>query len=99
MSRSKAIALLALALSVTMSASGCSWRLAKAEAQQVRASVVCAPQALTVCEVSRWFVPDPLSCDQAGELALVARAEAESCKEKHAALADCIKAHNEGSDK
>ena len=77
-------------------ASGCSWRLAKADTQQARASVVCAPQALTVCEVSRWFVPDPLSCDQAGELALVARAEAESCKEKHAALADCIARHNGG---
>lgn len=75
-------------------ASGCTWRLAKAEAQQARAQVVCAPQALTVCEVSRWFVPDPLSADQAGELALVARAEAEACKEKHAALADCITKHN-----
>ena len=82
-----------------MFASGCSWRLAKAETQQARAPVVCAPQALTACEVSRWFIPDPLSADQAGELALVARAEAEACKERHAALAECIKAHNEGQSK
>ena len=80
-------------------ASGCSWRLAKAETQQARAQVVCAPQALTACEVSRWFLPDPLSADQAGELALVARAEAEACKERHTALAECIKAHNEGQGK
>ena len=94
MSRSKVIVRMALALSVTMFGSACSWRLAKAETQQARAQVVCAPQALTACEVSRWFVPDPLSANQAGELALVARAEAEACKEKHAALADCITKHN-----
>ena len=88
-------ALWVLALCLLTLSSGCGLRLDRPKVEPVRVPVVCAQAALDPCIVSRWLVPSPLSADQAGELALAARAESEACAEKHKQIAQCIADHNE----
>lgn len=56
---------------------------------------MCAPKALDLCTVSRWMLPEKVSADQAGELALSANAEAKACQERQAAAIECIRKHQE----
>lgn len=87
----------ALVLCLPMLASGCGMlSVRKPEAQQIRLDVVTTPGALDPCTLSRWLLADELSADQAGELALAARAEGEECARRHQALIDDVRRHNEG---
>lgn len=88
------LASLVLALFLPAWISGCGLLSAK-KAEPQRVKLVCAPQALDPCLISRWYIPANISADQTGELALSARAESVACKEKNAALLDCIAKHNE----
>ena len=91
------VVLLALVLCLPMLASGCGMlSVRKPESQQIRLDVVTTPGALDPCTLSRWLLGDELSADQAGELALAARAEGEECAKRHQALIDDVKRHNEG---
>jgi hypothetical protein len=86
-----------LGLCLLASATGCALlSVKKPEAQQIRLDVVTTPGALDPCTLSRWLLADELSADQAGELALAARAEGEECAKRHQALIDDVKRHNEG---
>jgi len=94
-STSTALARLALALSLALSLAGCNLLSRKQAAPAVR--VVCAPSAKDACDVTSWVLPAELNADQAGELALSARAELVACSVRHEALRDCVGKHN-GSD-
>lgn len=87
----------ALVLCLPMLASGCGMlSVKKPEQQQIRLDVVTTPGALDPCVITRWLLPDEISADQAAELALSARAEAQECADRHAALVGDVKRHNEG---
>lgn len=49
---------------------------------------------MDACDVAVWMLPEELSADQAGELALSARAELRACSARHEALRDCVNKHN-----
>lgn len=83
-------------LSLPMLATGCGLLSVKKPEQQIRLDVVTTPGALDPCVITRWLLPDEISADQAAELALSARAEAQECADRHAALVSDVQRHNEG---
>ena len=89
---------LALVLSAMACSNGCGLLSPKrAETPQAPIPVVCAPEALVLCDRTKWLLPSVLSCDQVGELALAERAESSECRARHAALVECVLIHNGGA--
>ena len=83
---------LVLALCLAILLSSCSLLSRKQATPVVR--VVCAPTALDACDVSHWMLPDQINANQAGKLALSARAELKACDKRHEALRECVEKHN-----
>ena len=51
---------------------------------------------MDLCTLSTWIVPAEINADQAAELAIAARDEGRECAERHRALVEDVKRHNEG---
>ena len=85
----------ASALCLTTLASGCTLFSAK-PAAAIRLDVVTTPGALDLCTLSTWIVPAEINADQAAELAIAARDEGRECAERHRALVEDVRRHNEG---
>ena len=86
----------ALALLAAASTSGCTLFSAK-PAPAIRLDVVVTPGALDLCTLSVWMLPDEVNADQAAELAIAARDEGRECAQRHRALVEDVKRHNEGT--
>jgi len=51
---------------------------------------------MDLCTLSTWIVPAEINADQAAELAIAARDEGRECAERHRALVEDVRRHNEG---
>ena len=85
----------ALALCLVISASGCAM-LSRPKPAAIRLDVVTTPGAMDLCTLSTWIVPAEINADQAAELAIAARDEGRECAERHRALVEDVRRHNEG---
>ena len=57
--------------------------------------VVCAPEAMQACQAVRYALPDgEVTADQAAAIAIAERAAWCECATRHAALLNCVAAHN-----
>ena len=86
----------ALALFLIPPLSGCGLLSARPDPQPIRLDVVTTPGALDLCTLSTWIVPAEINADQAAELAIAARDEGRECAERHRALVEDVRRHNEG---
>jgi len=72
--------------------SGCL-SLPKATPAPVR--VVCAPEAMQACQPVRYALPlGDITADQAAAIAITERAAWCECATRHAAMLNCVSAHN-----
>lgn len=81
------------ALSALVPLTGCGLSLQTRPA--TRLDVVTTPGAMDLCLLSVWMLPEKVSADQAAELAVAARTEGKECAERHRALVEDVKRHNE----
>lgn len=81
-----------------MQLSGCGLLSVK-PVQQIRLDVVTTPGALDLCTLSVWIVPKEVNADQAAQLAIAARDEGRECAERHRALVEDVRRHNQGEAK
>lgn len=58
--------------------------------------LVCGPGPMAPCVIKEWLLPEQLGADQAGELALAARAESKACAKRHLKLIECIQEFQNG---
>lgn len=79
-------------LFLALSSIACVWSSAK------RSELVCGDAPMSECSVKEYILPEQLTADQAGKLALAARAETKACAKRHKKLIDCIKEFQNESD-
>lgn len=85
-------ALLAAALCLSQSLTGCALLWPKSDPQ--RHSFVCAPEAKERCEFTKLLIPaGDIPADTAGDIATMNRREGLACKERHDALRKCVDDH------
>lgn len=87
---------LGLVLSALISLPSCALLSVRKPKQQIRLDVVTTPGALDPCTLTVWLLPPELSADHAARLAIAARAEAAECAQRHRALIEDVRRHNEG---
>lgn len=75
---------------------GCGLLSARPDPQPIRRDVVVTPGAMDLCTLSTWIVPAEVNADQAAQLAIAARDEGRECAERHRALVEDVRRHNEG---
>lgn len=90
----RGVALVTRALLICLLLTGCALPR-KPEPTPPPRLVVCAPEALQVCQPVRYALPEgPITADQAAAIAIAERAAWCECAERQRALLNCVAAHN-----